>query len=72
MYHPGNKYMLADDLQTHTMPSNMILDSILCVCRWSVNMYVLPGWYIYPFLYDIIIPINIFIPMSRFVIDFGR
>ena len=26
MYHPGNKYMLADDLQTHIMPSNMILE----------------------------------------------
>ena len=26
MYHPGNKYMLADDLQTHVMPSNMILE----------------------------------------------
>ena len=25
MYHPGNKYMLADDLQTHIMQSNMIL-----------------------------------------------
>ena len=26
MYHPGNEYMLADNLQTYIMPSNMILE----------------------------------------------